>query len=79
MSTAAIRNLFQPIISLKRAYLNPHEHFGRANITRACLATYVAIYMGFKWNGQRKANAITAEKHALKESVLKDALAKAGI
>uniref|UniRef100_A0A0N4ZTB1 ATP synthase subunit e, mitochondrial n=1 Tax=Parastrongyloides trichosuri TaxID=131310 RepID=A0A0N4ZTB1_PARTI len=76
---AAARSLLQPLMKIKHAYLNPHEHFGRANITRSVLATYVAIYMTFKWNSNRKAKALQAEKVAQKENVVKDALARAGL
>ena len=50
----AARGLWQSIVNTKRAYLNPHEHFGRANICRAALASYVGIYFLFKWNSTRK-------------------------
>ncbi|KAK0416831.1 hypothetical protein QR680_012709 [Steinernema hermaphroditum] len=77
--SAAVRNFWQTIVSTKRAYLNPHEHFGRANITRAALATYVGIYFIFQWNKDRKAKALQAEKVAEKKNVANDALARAGL
>uniref|UniRef100_A0A0K0DI46 Golgi apparatus membrane protein TVP23 homolog n=1 Tax=Angiostrongylus cantonensis TaxID=6313 RepID=A0A0K0DI46_ANGCA len=50
----AIRGFWQSIVETKRAYLNPHEHFGRANICRATFASYFGIYLLFKWNQNRK-------------------------
>ncbi|VDM68929.1 unnamed protein product [Strongylus vulgaris] len=49
-----LRGYWQQIVATKRLYLNPHEHFGRANICRAALASYVGIYFLFKWNQKRK-------------------------
>ncbi|KAE9420749.1 hypothetical protein Angca_000355, partial [Angiostrongylus cantonensis] len=50
----AIRGFWQSVVETKRAYLNPHEHFGRANICRATFASYFGIYLLFKWNQNRK-------------------------
>ncbi|CAB3404001.1 unnamed protein product [Caenorhabditis bovis] len=61
-----VRGIWQSIVQTKRAYLNPHEHFGRANICRAALATYVGIYFLFQWNKNRKAEIARAERKALK-------------
>ncbi|KAI6181994.1 hypothetical protein M3Y99_01966600 [Aphelenchoides fujianensis] len=75
----AVRGFWQSIVTTKRAYLNPHEHFGRANITRAALLTYVGIFLAFKWNGNRKAKIVSQQKLREKENVLNDALARAGL
>ncbi|CAD6195571.1 unnamed protein product [Caenorhabditis auriculariae] len=74
----AVRGFWQSIVNTKRAYLNPHEHFGRANICRAALASYVGIYFLFKWNQQRKAKALQAEKTSLHKNAVNDSLARAG-
>ncbi|KAI6179290.1 MTS domain-containing protein [Aphelenchoides besseyi] len=75
----AIRGFWQNIVTTKRAYLNPHEHFGRANITRAALLTYVGIYLAFKWNKTRKAKHVELQKIREKENILNDALARAAV
>jgi flagellar motor switch protein FliM len=75
----SVRGLWQSVVNTKRAYLNPHEHFGRANITRAVVATYIGIFLAIKWNGSRKAKRIEQQKLAEKKNVLNDALARAGI
>lgn len=49
-----VRGIWQSIVQTKRLYLNPHEHFGRANICRAALLSYVGMYYMFKWNQNRK-------------------------
>lgn len=54
----AIRGFWHQIVTTKRLYLNPHEHFGRANICRAALASYVGIYFLFKWNQKRKVGGL---------------------
>ncbi|CEF62960.1 Hypothetical protein SRAE_1000122600 [Strongyloides ratti] len=76
--SASIRSYFQPLMKLKDAYFHPYEDFGRANIFRAVLVSYVGVYFAAKWNSERKAKALKAEKIAKKESVVKDALARAG-
>ncbi|KAI6196574.1 putative methylase [Aphelenchoides besseyi] len=75
----AIRGFWQNIVTTKRAYLNPHEHFGRANITRAALLTYVGIFLAFKWNKNRKAKTLELQKIREKENILNDALARAAV
>lgn len=60
-------------------YYKLYNNFlGRANIFRAVLVSYVGVYFAAKWNSERKAKALKAEKIAKKESVVKDALARAG-
>uniref|UniRef100_A0A914QKW8 Uncharacterized protein n=1 Tax=Panagrolaimus davidi TaxID=227884 RepID=A0A914QKW8_9BILA len=68
--SAALRSVWQQIVNQKRAYLNPHEDFGRANIFPFLL---------FKWNSSRKAKALKAEKATKKQSIAEDALARAGV
>lgn len=70
----AIRGAWQSVVNTKRMYLNPHEHFGRMNITRAVLASYIAIFMAVKWNGKRKAKLVQKQMIKEKENVLKDAM-----
>jgi hypothetical protein len=70
----AIRGAWQAVVNTKRTYLNPHEHFGRMNITRAVMATYVAIFLAVRWNGKRKAKALEQQKIKEKENILKDAM-----
>uniref|UniRef100_A0A7E4ZU31 ATP synthase subunit e, mitochondrial n=1 Tax=Panagrellus redivivus TaxID=6233 RepID=A0A7E4ZU31_PANRE len=77
--SAALRSAWQSVVQTKRAYLNPHEDFGRANIFRAALATYIGAFVLFKWNKSSKAAAIKAEQKAEKEAATKAALAKAGV
>ncbi|VDL73113.1 unnamed protein product [Nippostrongylus brasiliensis] len=60
----AIRGFWQQVVSTKRLYLNPHEHFGRANICRAALASYA-----------RNLRALQASERG---NVLNDALARTG-
>lgn len=55
------------------------EVFCSANICRAALASYVGIYMLFKWNQGKKAKALALEKQASKKAVAHDALARAGL
>lgn len=74
----AVRGFWQQIVATKRLYLNPHEHFGRANICRAALASYVGIYFLFKWNQKRKANNLRALQASERVNVLNDALARTG-
>ncbi|WKX96704.1 hypothetical protein Q1695_012834 [Nippostrongylus brasiliensis] len=74
----AIRGFWQQVVSTKRLYLNPHEHFGRANICRAALASYVGIYFLFKWNQKRKARNLRALQASERGNVLNDALARTG-
>uniref|UniRef100_A0A2Q4R5J5 Uncharacterized protein n=1 Tax=Caenorhabditis japonica TaxID=281687 RepID=A0A2Q4R5J5_CAEJA len=61
-----VRGIWQSIVQTKRTYLNPHEQFGRANICRAALASYVGMYFLFKWNQNRKAEIARAERRAAK-------------
>ncbi|CAD5216377.1 unnamed protein product [Bursaphelenchus xylophilus] len=75
----AARGILQSFRQTKNLYLNPHEHFGRQNICRAALLTYVGIFFAFKWNSNRKARKLEAEKHREKQNVLNDALARAGL
>jgi len=74
-----VRGFWNSIVNTKRAYLDPHEHFGRANITRAVVLTYVGIFLAIKWNGNRNAKKLQQQKLAEKKNVLNDALARAGI
>ena len=37
------------------------------------------MYLLFKWNSNRKAKAVTAEKAAKKHDIAQDALARAGL
>ncbi|CAJ0945891.1 unnamed protein product, partial [Mesorhabditis belari] len=75
----AVRQIFKPLIDLQHAYMNPHEHFGRANITRAVILTYVSAFFAVKWNGKRKAQALETEKQRERQNVVNDALARAGL
>uniref|UniRef100_A0AC35FWN6 Uncharacterized protein n=1 Tax=Panagrolaimus sp. PS1159 TaxID=55785 RepID=A0AC35FWN6_9BILA len=77
--SAALRSVWQQIVNQKRAYLNPHEDFGRANIFRAAIGTYIGAFLLFKWNSSRKAKALTAEKSTKKQAIAEDALARAGL
>ena len=63
----AVTGVWTSIVPTKRSYLNPHKHFGRANICRAALASYVGIYFLFKWNQQKKAkvSSSTSERRAV--------------
>uniref|UniRef100_A0A915ALM4 Uncharacterized protein n=1 Tax=Parascaris univalens TaxID=6257 RepID=A0A915ALM4_PARUN len=74
-----LRSVVQAVVNTKRAYMNPYEHFGRVNIFRAAVASYVAIYFAFRWNQRRKATALRAEKIREKKNVANDALARAHI
>ncbi|KAI6184462.1 hypothetical protein M3Y97_00598800 [Aphelenchoides bicaudatus] len=74
----AVRGFWQSIVTTKRTYLNPHEHFGRANITRAVILTYVGIFLAFKWNKNRSAKKLEQQKINEKKNVLQDALARSG-
>ncbi|PIO56313.1 hypothetical protein TELCIR_22288 [Teladorsagia circumcincta] len=74
----AVRGFWNQIVTTKRAYLNPHEHFGRANIFRAAMASYVGIYFLFRWNQKRKARNLQELQAAEREHVLNDALARTG-
>ncbi|EGT37102.1 hypothetical protein CAEBREN_04009 [Caenorhabditis brenneri] len=56
-----VRGIWQSIVQTKRLYLNPHEQFGRANICRAALVSYVGMYFLFKWNQNRKVICFNAE------------------
>ncbi|KHN80088.1 Protein PAT1 -like protein 1 [Toxocara canis] len=49
----------------------------RVNIFRASVASYVAIYLAFRWNQKKKAIAQRAEKIREKQNVVNDALARA--
>ncbi|KAJ1348030.1 hypothetical protein KIN20_003244 [Parelaphostrongylus tenuis] len=73
----ALRGFWQSIIETKRAYLNPHEHFGRANICRATFASYFGIYLLYKWNSKRKAKNLRKLQARERENILNDALARA--
>ncbi|VDM41617.1 unnamed protein product [Toxocara canis] len=73
----SVRSMWQVVVNTKRAYMNPHEHFGRVNIFRASVASYVAIYLAFRWNQKKKATAQRAEKIREKQNVVNDALARA--
>uniref|UniRef100_A0A9J2PJV4 Uncharacterized protein n=1 Tax=Ascaris lumbricoides TaxID=6252 RepID=A0A9J2PJV4_ASCLU len=75
----SLRSMMQAVVNTKRAYMNPYEHFGRVNIFRAAVASYVAIYFAFRWNQRRKAVALRAEKIREKKNVANDALARAHI
>ena len=91
--SAALRSAWQSVVKTKRLYLNPHEDFGnfsfwgdycnwfsgRANIFRCAAATYVTAFLLFKWNSNRKAKAIKAEKATQKSAVAQDALGRAGL
>ncbi|KAK6019030.1 hypothetical protein OSTOST_15352 [Ostertagia ostertagi] len=74
----AVRGFWNQVVTTKRAYMNPHEHFGRANIFRAAMASYVGIYFLFKWNQKRKARNLQELQAAERENVLNDALARTG-
>ncbi|XGW08007.1 hypothetical protein V3C99_010825 [Haemonchus contortus] len=74
----AIRGMWQQVVNTKRLYMNPHEHFGRANICRAALATYVGIYFLFRWNQKRKARNLQKLQAAERVNILNDALARTG-
>uniref|UniRef100_A0A0R3PT61 PAT1 domain-containing protein n=1 Tax=Angiostrongylus costaricensis TaxID=334426 RepID=A0A0R3PT61_ANGCS len=70
----AIRGFWQSVVETKRAYLNPHEHFGRANICRATFASYFGIYLLFKWNQNRKAKNLRKQQAMERVNILNDAL-----
>uniref|UniRef100_A0A0K0E132 ATP synthase subunit e, mitochondrial n=1 Tax=Strongyloides stercoralis TaxID=6248 RepID=A0A0K0E132_STRER len=73
------RSFLQSFAKFRNVYFHPSEDFGRANIFRAVILSYVGIYMGVKWNSRRKAAALVDAKKAQKENILRDALARAAI
>ncbi|CAI4225754.1 unnamed protein product [Auanema sp. JU1783] len=75
----AIRGVWQSIVTAKRNYLNPHEHFGRMMICRCALASYVGIYFLAKWNSAKKAKALQAQKAAERKNIINDAVLRAGL
>uniref|UniRef100_A0AC34GYK0 ATP synthase subunit e, mitochondrial n=1 Tax=Panagrolaimus sp. ES5 TaxID=591445 RepID=A0AC34GYK0_9BILA len=77
--SAALRSVWNQVVQTKRAYMNPHEDFGRANIFRAAIGTYIAGFLLFKWNSSRKAKALKNEKATKKQAIAEDALARAGL
>jgi hypothetical protein len=77
--SAALRSVWQQVVNTKRAYMNPHEDFGRANIFRAAIGTYFGLFLLFKWRSNRKTKALTAEKASKKHDIAQDALARAGL
>uniref|UniRef100_A0A0N5B6G8 ATP synthase subunit e, mitochondrial n=1 Tax=Strongyloides papillosus TaxID=174720 RepID=A0A0N5B6G8_STREA len=74
----AIRTYLQPLLKVQRTFLNSHEDFGRANLYRSVIGTYIGIYFLSKWNSQRKAKALAHEKVAQKENIVRDALGRCG-
>ncbi|KAK5978068.1 hypothetical protein GCK32_008382 [Trichostrongylus colubriformis] len=73
----AVREFWNKVVTTKRLYLNPHEHFGRANIFRAAMATYIGMYFLFRWNQKRKARNLRELQSAERVNILNDALARA--
>uniref|UniRef100_A0A914Y9L8 Uncharacterized protein n=1 Tax=Panagrolaimus superbus TaxID=310955 RepID=A0A914Y9L8_9BILA len=77
--SAVLRSIWQHVVLTKRAYMNPHEDFGRANIFRAAISTYFGLFLLLKWNSSRKAKALKNEKSTKKQAIADDALARAGL
>ncbi|KAK5972784.1 hypothetical protein GCK32_016384 [Trichostrongylus colubriformis] len=73
----AVREFWNKVVTTKRLYLNPHEHFGRANIFRAAMASYIGMYFLFRWNQKRKARNLRELQSAERVNILNDALARA--
>ncbi|MFH4982044.1 hypothetical protein AB6A40_008753 [Gnathostoma spinigerum] len=75
--SAAVRGFIQNIVNYKRIIFNPYEHYGRANIFRAVIASYIGIYLAFRWNKKRKLKAareaMVGEKNKVAAAALKDA------
>jgi hypothetical protein len=53
---------WQPNFSNVETLVYYIEYLGRANITRAVILSYVGIYLAFKWNQNRKAKKLEAQK-----------------